>query len=102
MTTADAQTAVPERSTLLAEFIAGSRYFDHCLATDYPPGLLDRLPPLEGAWSVHTHLLHLADAEFFAYSRCRVAQAEPGKTEMVWDEQAWNDGGIGAILSHGR
>lgn len=77
------------RAALLADFIAGSRAFDHCLQADYPPGLLDWLPDLEAAWSIRTHLLHVADAELFAFTRCRMALAQPGAPVMVWDEQAW-------------
>jgi hypothetical protein len=86
-----------DREAALAEFIAGSRCFDHCLQADYPPGLLDWIPPLEAAWSIRTHLLHVVDAELFACTRYRMALAQPGVAVMVWDEERWANS-----LAYGR
>ena len=77
------------RQPWLASYIAGSRAFDHCLQADYPPGLLDWIPAIPGAWSVRSHLIHMMDAELFSYTRYRMAVAQPGAPVCLWDENSW-------------
>ena len=43
-----------------------------------------------GCWSIHEHLVHLADSEANSYIRCRRLVAEPGKPLMAYDENAWS------------
>ena len=44
-----------------------------------------------GCWSVHEHLIHIADSEVNSYIRCRRLIAEPGKELMAYDENVWAD-----------
>ena len=42
-----------------------------------------------GCWSVHEHVVHIADSEVNSYIRCRRLIAEPGKPLMAYDENQW-------------
>ena len=42
-----------------------------------------------GCWSIHEHLVHIADSEANSYIRCRRLIAEPGKSLMAYDENQW-------------
>ena len=42
-----------------------------------------------GCWSVHEHIIHLADSEANSYIRCRRLIAEPGQSLMAYDENQW-------------
>ena len=42
-----------------------------------------------GCWSIHEHLIHIADSEVNSYVRCRRLIAEPGRTLMDYDENRW-------------
>jgi hypothetical protein len=42
-----------------------------------------------GCWSIHEHILHIADSEANSYIRCRRLIAEPGETLMAYDENRW-------------
>lgn len=42
-----------------------------------------------GCWSIHEHLVHIADSEANSYIRCRRLIAEPGRTLMDYDENRW-------------
>ena len=42
-----------------------------------------------GCWSIHEHLVHIADSEANSYIRCRRLIAEPGRTLMDYDENQW-------------
>lgn len=53
---------------------------------------LSYLPPLEGAWSINAHLVHLLDADTNLVMRVRGSVAEPGKQVIVWDQEAWYAG----------
>ena len=44
-----------------------------------------------GCWSVHEHLIHIADSEVNSYIRCRRLIAEPGEDLMAYDENVWAD-----------
>jgi hypothetical protein len=47
------------------------------------------VPPVEGAWSINDHLVHLLDADANLVYRVRGAVAESGITVPVWDQEAW-------------
>ena len=49
-----------------------------------------------GCWSIHEHLIHIADSEANSYIRCRRFVAEPGLSLMAYDENRW----AGALLYH--
>ena len=42
-----------------------------------------------GCWSVHEHIIHIADSEVNSYIRCRRLISEPGKPLMAYDENQW-------------
>ncbi len=42
-----------------------------------------------GCWSIHEHLIHIADSEVNCYIRCRRLIAEPGQSLMAYDENRW-------------
>ena len=42
-----------------------------------------------GCWSIHEHIVHLADSEANSYVRCRRLISEPGKDLMAYDENRW-------------
>lgn len=45
--------------------------------------------PSANSWSIHEVIIHLADSEANSYVRCRCLIAEPGKTIMAYDQDAW-------------
>ena len=49
-----------------------------------------------GCWSIHEHLIHIADSEVNSYIRCRRLIAEPGLSLMAYDENQWAE----ALLYH--
>jgi hypothetical protein len=49
-----------------------------------------------GCWSIHEHLIHIADSEANSYIRCRRLVAEPGLSLMAYDENRWAE----ALLYH--
>ena len=42
-----------------------------------------------GCWSIHEHLVHVADSEANSYIRCRRLISEPGRDLMAYDENLW-------------
>ncbi len=42
-----------------------------------------------GCWSIHEHIVHIADSEANSYIRCRRFIAEPGGSLMAYDENQW-------------
>lgn len=42
-----------------------------------------------GCWSIHEHLVHVADSEANSYIRCRRLISEPGRELMAYDENLW-------------
>ena len=42
-----------------------------------------------GCWSIHEHVIHVADSEVNSYIRCRRLVAEPGQALMAYDENRW-------------
>jgi hypothetical protein len=49
-----------------------------------------------GCWSIHEHIVHVADSEVNSYIRCRRLIAEPGQSLMAYDENRW----AGELLYH--
>ncbi len=44
-----------------------------------------------GCWSIHEHIVHIADSEANSYIRCRRLISEPGKDLTAYDENRWAD-----------
>ena len=42
-----------------------------------------------GCWSIHEHIVHIADSEANSYVRCRRFIAEPGESLAGYDENQW-------------
>ena len=42
-----------------------------------------------GCWSIHEHIVHIADSEANSYIRCRRFIAEPGEALAGYDENRW-------------
>ena len=42
-----------------------------------------------GCWSIHEHVVHIADSEANSYIRCRRFIAEPGESLAGYDENQW-------------
>ena len=42
-----------------------------------------------GCWSIHEHIIHIADSEANSYIRCRRFIAEPGESLMAYNENQW-------------
>ena len=53
------------------------------------PAQVRYVPPVEDAWSINDHLVHLLDADCNAVVRIRGAIAEPGMKVPVWNQEAW-------------
>ena len=56
------------------------------------PAQVRYVPPVEDAWSINDHLVHLLDADCNAVVRIRGAIAEPGMKVTVWNQEAWQTG----------
>lgn len=57
---------------------------------NYPKQVFD-YKPSSVEWSIREILIHLADSEANAYTRCRKILAEPGSEIMVYDQDKWAD-----------
>ena len=55
---------------------------------DFPPEMWT-FRDEHGCWSIHEHLVHIADSEANSYIRCRRLVAEPGESLMAYDENRW-------------
>ncbi|MBE3559016.1 MAG: DinB family protein [Ktedonobacteraceae bacterium] len=76
--------ATPEQ---IREYEAGA---DHIKAAI--DGLSERrllFTPVEGEWSIHEVVLHLADGEIVWSERVRKALAEPGSALAAYNEETW-------------
>lgn len=67
----------------------GSDYERLVAALESLPKEMWRFRDEHGCWSVHEHLIHIADSEVNSYIRCRRLVAEPGKDLMAYDENVW-------------
>ncbi|HEY9055340.1 MAG TPA: DinB family protein [Rectinemataceae bacterium] len=80
-----------ERHEYLALVSAYEHAYDTILerVSGLGPAAMRFVPPVEGAWSINDHLVHLLDADCNAFMRIRGAVAEPGKLVPVWDQEGW-------------
>lgn len=78
-----------------SEFLALVSAFEHAYdklsakANVLSPAELHFIPPIEDAWSINEHLVHLLDADCSMAVRLRGAVAEPGGAPAAWDKEAW-------------
>lgn len=77
-----------ERLSLAEAYAAAYVAVDE-LIRDLPAEALAFRPAVPGAWSINEHLVHLLDADAATWFRIRAAVAEPGKTIVTWEEEAW-------------
>ncbi|MCX7025196.1 MAG: DinB family protein [Spirochaetes bacterium] len=79
---------VEERLKLVSEFENAYDAIRSAVAKASPK-IRKYIPPIEGAWSIDEHLVHLLDADANMVFRLRGATAEPGVAVPVWKEEAW-------------
>ena len=53
------------------------------------PKKMWKFKPAPSEWSVHEVIVHLADSETNAALRARLLVAEPGRSVMAYDQDAW-------------
>ena len=53
------------------------------------PKAMWKYKPSPKQWSIHEIIIHITDSEINSYVRCRCFIAEPGKTIMAYDQDAW-------------
>jgi len=80
---------ITERPELLRRYLEAGKAFDRLVQQGYPAGLLDFVPPIEQAWSIRAHIIHVLDADLMAHHRIRFAIAQPGTVVPLWEEEAW-------------
>ncbi len=73
-----------DRRALLASFRAGPERLRKAVKR-LEPALID-FRPFADAWTIRENVVHLCDAEAYAYARHRKALAEPGARIDMWDE----------------
>lgn len=56
--------------------------------TEFPPEMWQFRDEC-GCWSIHEHIVHMADSEANSYIRCRRLIAEAGRQLMDYDENQW-------------
>ena len=79
-----------DRTTLIAAFRSGPARLRTAVEGLNAP-ILD-FRPFDDAWTIRENLVHLCDAEVYAYARHRKAIAEPGARVDVWEETKWHAG----------
>ena len=67
----------------------GNAYQELVGAVDKFPKEMWQFRDEHGCWSIHEHLVHIADSEANSYIRCRRLIAEPGLSLMAYDENQW-------------
>ena len=67
----------------------GTGYEQLVGALDKFPGEMWTFRDQHGCWSIHEHIIHIADSEVNSYIRCRRLIAEPGDSLMAYDENRW-------------
>ena len=83
MTTITPETRAPK----LASFGAAYETLVNGLA-QFPREMWD-FRDEHDCWSIHEHIIHIADSEANSYIRCRRLIAEPGQSLMAYDENGW-------------
>ena len=67
----------------------GAAYDELTAALSELPPEMWRFRDDHGCWSVHEHVVHVADSEANSYIRCRRLVAESGEPLMAYDENRW-------------
>ena len=67
----------------------GNAYAQLVDALDKIPEKMWQFRDEHGCWSIHEHVVHIADSEANSYVRARRLIAEPGRTLMDYDENQW-------------
>ena len=67
----------------------GNAYAELTEALVQFPSDMWRFRDEHGCWSIHEHIVHIADSEANSYIRCRRLIAEPGESLMAYDENRW-------------
>lgn len=55
------------------------------------PKAMWHFKPGSNQWSIHEVIVHITDSEANSYIRCRCFIAEPGKSIMAYDQDAWSE-----------
>ena len=76
-----------ERAEKLARYADAHRVLTEVL-TRFPKEMW-HFKPSESDWSIHEIVVHITDSEANSYIRARRFIAEPGRTLMDYDENAW-------------
>ena len=66
----------------------GNAYYELTAALKDFPTQMWKFRDEHGCWSIHQHLVHIADSESNSYIRCRRLVAEQGTRLMVYDENS--------------
>ncbi len=81
-----------EHARLIGEYRNGAKLLDAALARI--PREMWTWRSDGDPWTIHDHVVHLADSEANLYIRMRKAIAEPGVQVDVYDQDAWQASGI--------
>ncbi|HUF38252.1 MAG TPA: DinB family protein [Anaerolineales bacterium] len=76
-----------DRTAKLARYAAAHTLLTEALARF--PREMWHFKPSETDWSIHEIVVHITDSEANSYIRARRLIAEPGRTLMDYDENAW-------------
>jgi hypothetical protein len=79
-----------DRAAKLALYAGAHRLLTEALARF--PKEMWRFKPSESDWSIHEIVVHITDSEANSYIRARRLIAEPGRTLMDYNENAWAAG----------
>lgn len=71
---------------IAANYLAGTRFFDECIAQVNADNI-DKCEP--GEWTARQVIHHVADSEAQSYARLRRLLAEPNPVIQGYDEAAW-------------
>ena len=77
------------RTSKIASY--GDAYVQLIEALSQFPGEMWQFRDEHGCWSIHEHVVHIADSEINSYIRWRRLIAEPGEPLMAYDENRWAD-----------
>ena len=76
-----------QRSSKIESY--GNAYTQLVAALELFPREMWQFRDEHGCWSIHEHLVHIADSEANSYIRCRRLIAEHGESLMAYDENRW-------------
>ena len=83
-------SSASDRPAKLARYADAHRLLTEALARF--PREMWRFKPSAADWSIHEIIVHITDSEANSYIRARRLIAEPGRTLMDYDENAWAAG----------